>query len=147
ELIETDKYEEAGRVLRSGETAGKKSRTSLLDTVQQRLKLVNRLQKEYEAAKPAQDLLVKNPNDAAANLAWGKWLAFGKEEWDRALPYLARGSDAKLKNAAGQDLRNPKKPDAQIEVGENWQELAKTDNGDAKKQLLLRAKHWYEKAL
>src|SRR5262249_22048438 len=82
------------------------------------------LLKEYDALKPALTKLKDSPDDAAANLQVGKFLCLRQGDWEKGLPLLAKGSDAKLKAQAANDLAKPTKAAKQVEVGDGWWNLA-----------------------
>lgn len=103
------------------------------------------LQSDFLASEKAAKLLVDNPNDAAANLAYGKFLAISKNDWEQALPLLVKGGDPALKAAAEADLAAPEKASAQAELGDAWYNLAKENK--SMQGFFGRAHYWYELAL
>jgi Squalene-hopene cyclase C-terminal domain/Prenyltransferase and squalene oxidase repeat len=149
DTIRQDRYESAARLLAIVDAAAKKLKnTTLQDTVATRLKQVANLQKEYDAVKPAKEQLAKNPDDPEANLAWGRFLLFvKKEQWAQAVPYFAKGSDPQLKKLAAQDAGAPGEPKEMLELADGWCALAEAEKGDARKQFLLRARHWFAAAV
>lgn len=70
-----------------------------------------------------------------------------KGDWEKGLPMLAMGGDAKLKAPTAKDLAEPKEAAAQVEVGDAWWDLAEAEKGPAKSNLQKRALHWYRLAL
>jgi hypothetical protein len=98
---------------------------------------------EYRAAWVVLD---KNPTEPAANLAAGRYLCFVKGDWDRGVPMLALGSDAKLKDVAVKDLRGANSAEEQAAIGDAWWELAETQQGSERDLLRLRAGFWYQQA-
>jgi hypothetical protein len=103
------------------------------------------LQKDFQAAEKAAQVLKGNPNDAAANLAYGKFLAIGKRDWQKALPLLAKGGVAAIKSAADADLAKPSTATEQANVGDAWYALAKGDK--TLEGFLGRAHYWYDLSL
>jgi hypothetical protein len=97
--------------------------------------------KEDEEALKAESALAANPNDPAANLALGKYLAFHKNEWAAAIPRLAKGSDAVLKSAAEKELAKA----TGVELGDAWADAAKKLPA-LKKNLQDRSTWWYVQA-
>src|SRR5262249_14401733 len=69
-----------------------------------------------------------------------------KGEWDKGLPMLAKGSDAKLKELAQKELAGPKDAAEQAAVGDGWWDYAEIDK-PGKRQLHARACYWYEQAV
>jgi len=54
--------------------------------------------------KRAEAKVAAKEDDPAANLALGKLLAFGRGEWARAMPHLAKGDDAFFKALAEKEI-------------------------------------------
>jgi len=75
---------------------------------------------EFERAKQANTTLAKKPDDPEANFTAGKYLCLVKGDWDKGLPLLAKGSDAKLKELAQKELAGPKDAAEQAAVGDGW---------------------------
>jgi hypothetical protein len=91
--------------------------------------------------------LVRSPNDPAANAAVGKYFALLKQDWERGLPMLARGADAKLKTVAVADLAAPAEADAKVAVGDQWWEISENAGVPSEKEgAKVRALYWYELA-
>lgn len=91
--------------------------------------------------------LVRSPNDPAANAAVGKYFALLKQDWERGLPMLARGADAKLKTVAAADLAAPAEADAKVAVGDQWWEISESASVASEKEgAKVRALYWYELA-
>ena len=101
--------------------------------------------KEEEDAVKAEAALAANPNDPAANLALGKYLAFTKNEWGAAMPRFAKGSDAALRGLAEKELAQPRAGAEQLELGDAWADAARRGAGP-KKNLLDRAVYGYVQA-
>ena len=101
----------------------------------------------YIIAKKAIATLATIPSDPAANLKLGKFYCFMKADWDKGLPMLAMGEDAKLKDMAGKDLKGAADADAQVALADGWWSLAEAAAGSPKKQMQLRAGMWYRQAV
>jgi len=114
------------------------------------VKQITARMEEIEEAKEANAFyekavarLDKEPTNAAANLAAGRYLCFVQGDWERGVPMLALGSDAALKALAVRELEGPASIDAQVAVGDGWWDLAETREDREKVSLLLRAGYWY----
>ena len=94
----------------------------------------------------AQQTLGRNPTDAAANLAVGRYLCFDKGQWAAGLPMLARSSDAKLKVLAAADLKGGTSTDEVVRLGNAWWEFARDKTGIEWRSSQKRAVHWYRQA-
>ncbi len=68
-------------------------------------------------------------------------------DWDTGLPYLAKGSDAELAEAAKKDLAQPSKSADQVAAGNLWWSLGEKKTGLEAARLKNRAAHWYALAL
>jgi hypothetical protein len=100
--------------------------------------------RQYEAAKAA---LRKNPADAEANLAAGRYECLVQGDWNSGLRKLALSSDTPLGDMAKKDLANPGNVNAQAAVGDGWRKLADDEAGADQAAFRRRAAWWYKKAL
>jgi hypothetical protein len=111
------------------------------------LKRIQPLEKEFAEAQKAKASLESNPADPAANLAWGKFLGV-KEDWDRAMGFLARGGDFLIAEAAGLELAmDPGKTaeaEASIRIAEKWEAVARKAPAAERERFTLRAVYWYQ---
>jgi tRNA A-37 threonylcarbamoyl transferase component Bud32 len=148
ELLAADNFEAAGRLLKVAQAAGRNAKSvPLLSSIQACSADMEFLKKEYEKAKAALDTLKKNPKDAEASLVAGKYLCLLKGDWDKGLPLLAGGSDAKLKKLAERDAGKPASATDQAALADEWWELAEKEKERTKKNLRVRAAHWYSQAV
>ena len=113
-----------------------KDRVLVQETVAQNKEL-EAAAKACAEAKAALAALKDNPRDPDANLVLGKHLCFAKDDWEKGLPMLARGSNAALRALAERDLRGAATVQEQVKLGDAWWAA----HG---KQ---RAAYWYERAL
>ena len=90
--------------------------------------------------------LSKDPEDAGANLAMGRFLCFFADNWERGLPHLARGPDSPLKELAVRDLAGAKKVSGQIALGDACSDFAEKCEEAEQDALRMRAHHWYVEA-
>ncbi len=120
---------------------------SFTNLVQKQEAVVQETAKEWERAQTAQASLKDNPEDAAANLALGKYLALRKGDWDKGLPLLAKGGDDSLAALAREDLKNPSEVKAQADLADSWYTAANKESEATKPVLQHRALYWYRQAL
>jgi len=91
--------------------------------------------------------LEAEPDNAEAHLAVGRWYCYFKDDWQRGLPHLAKGSDAALAAVARRELGAPPAEAAdQIALGDAWWNLANNRRDGEKDALMLRAGTWYQQA-
>jgi len=110
--------------------------------LEERLELARR-------ARAASATLAGSPDDAAANLDLGRFLCLAKEDWDKGLPLVAKGSAGPLSRAAGQVVSTPHDPVGQLALADAWWELAEKERRDSvfKAMLSAAAQHYYDLAL
>jgi WD40 repeat protein len=93
----------------------------------------------------ALDKVAKSPKDPDANLAAG--LACCKEErWAQGLPYLVKGPNKELQEAASLDLGNPKNAAGRASVAQKWLVQGVKDEG-MQRVWFRRSRFWYQQAL
>jgi hypothetical protein len=108
---------------------------------------VEHLKTRYTVVTKAMETLKSNADDAKANLAVGQWLCFVKGDWERGLPYMAKGSREELAALAKQELAKPAEPKEQVVLADGWWALAEKDRTETKANCKGRAISWYEQAL
>ena len=137
--VDADKYDLAISLLKLAEVAARRaSNDPMAGQAKAQQKSVGEAQKEYEKLKPLIQILRNQPNDAAANLAVGRFLCFSKGQFDEGLPLLAKGNDAAVQALASKDLAKPTAAAAQVEVADLWFDLAEAESAAAKKQNLQK---------
>ena len=99
---------------------------------------VTEREQSFAAQKKAQQTLVATPADPQANFLIGLWLAIFEAEWEQALPYLAKGSDAKWQAAAKAELAVTKELDSRLALADAWWEVAQTAKGTLKTEVQRR---------
>ena len=110
---------------------------SLLRRAVERAAEAGKLEQAYEAVKTAVDTLKKSPDDPGANAIGGKYYCFGKGDYQKGVPMLAKCNDAKLKALAQSNVRGATAAEEQVKLGDAWWDAgART-----------RAAYWYQKAL
>jgi hypothetical protein len=147
DALTADDFPAASKINKAAVVAAQKSQNKVAATaLQDRGKQIDAAAKEFDALKDAFATLKDKPDDADACFKVGRFYGALKGDWDRGLPYLAKGGDEKWKALARRDLENPGKADAQAGVGDDWWDLADAEAGVAKDQLRLRAAYWYKQA-
>ncbi len=148
DAIAADNYSSAIKMLSVAEAAARQSQKApLAARVQARSKDARALQNAFVTVKAAQQTLKSKPDDPDANLLVGRFLSFDKGEWKPGLPFLAKGSDAKLKELASRELAGDTNADA-LALGTAWHDLAEKEKQPAVKNTMLeRERFWYTSAL
>lgn len=108
---------------------------------------IQRLAKEWQTIEKALETLKDKPEDAAANLAVGRWYCLGKGQWDKGLPLLAKGSDENFRRLARQETASaPADSAEQLKLADGWWDAAQQVDGKARDLALLHAGTWYKRA-
>jgi len=89
------------------------------------------------------------PDNVKALEYLGRYLCFGKSDWDAGLPLLKHAENPSVADLAKSELQKPKSATAFHELGELWWELAEVSESD---EVLAqaserRAVHWYQHAI
>lgn len=112
------------------------------------LKEIPALKKEDDLAGKAKDTLENKPDDPEANLVYGRYLLFVRNDLENGLPCLSRSSDVGLREIAKKEAPPPDQPQAQFDLGEAWWLLGEKEKSILqKKRYQARAKVWYERAI
>ena len=148
EALAHDRYTMAKRFVDLASTAARKQKNPILGrTLTIRNREIRRLKGQYAAFEEAQEVLKKDPADADANLAAGKWLCLGKGNWQDGLSLLARGADMALAELAKRDLANTEELDERVALGDAWWDLFEKERRAERLGFQQRAVYWYRLAL
>lgn len=146
-----DAYDTAGRLVELAGSVGKKHNdNALIKQAQEREAEIEAIVAERERLKPTMKSLEKSPDDPAANLAVGRFIAVMKCDWKRGAEMLAKGSDAALKAVAEKELAlNPEEKDGlkELELGDAWWNLVPKQTPVYKPFVQRRAIKWYRDAV
>jgi len=147
EAVASDGYDSATELAQIAlATARKAQDWQLVKQIVARDKAVKEMAEAYARAQEALATLENDPANPEANQAAGEYFCFAKGDWTKGIPMLALGSDETLKALAQRDLKGADSPDEQVEMGDDWWELAQTKQGDQREVMLLRAGGWYGEA-
>ncbi|MEK6235004.1 MAG: hypothetical protein N2C14_09845, partial [Planctomycetales bacterium] len=147
ETMKAERYDAAKRVFAVAEQAAAKvASREARDFVAEKKQAFAKMDAAYRAVAPHLRKLADDPVDSAANLKAGEYYCFAVENWLKGLPYLAQGSDPRLKELAELELKRPVDPEAQIEIAQGWEESAKQPGDPRRSQKLRRAAYWYQLA-
>ncbi len=149
DAVDADAYDAASRAVPKAQAAARAAKdASLLEKIDALSKEIAELREEFGPAAKHRAILKENPADPEANAAYGAFLCLVKGEWEKGLPMLAKGADAKLREAAEKDLAAPADPREQAAAGDAWADLVTAERKAVRKaQLTARASHWYKSAL
>ena len=80
----------------------------------------------WEKIRPSLEKLKTSPADTEANLAVGSCYCLHLGRWDKGLPYLARGSNEKLRELAAAELSGATEPAKDLQVADGWWDYAES---------------------
>lgn len=148
EAIDRDDYPTAvhlvGTAKRVAEAAGGRPATEVVAALARR---VSREGGEFARVRPMLKMLESAPGDAKLNLVAGTYYALHKGQWDRGLPMLARGDDARLQILARADRSAPTRAAEQEKLGDGWSAAAAGSSDDRNAARgRERAGYWYRRA-
>jgi len=86
------------------------------------------------------------PKDPTANLKVGRHYCLILKNWQKGLPYLARGSDEGLAKVATLELENNETANQYLALGDAWWDLAEENNQSQQAIFRSRAAEWYRQA-
>jgi hypothetical protein len=145
-VVEGD-YERADLLLELATTSIRQARSvPYARWIEARTTALRPYREAYEAARPAENVLMQSPNDPDANTVMGKFVSFIKGDLDAGLTMLEKGSDTQFAHLAGQDLDNPETPQAQLKLASDWWEMADQQPPEFRSGIRQRAGYWYRKA-
>jgi hypothetical protein len=120
---------------------------SLGPTILKKGKELEALRQEHDRFVQQAELLKARPDDPAANLVVGRYYCFRHGDWEKGLPYLAKGSDAALKKAAGDELSGPMSAKENELVGDGWWAAAENLDEPLRGAIREHAASFYTMAL
>jgi len=140
-----DEYDAALQLLAQGELLARRAKDEAgVAAVADRIRDLTEIRKDWTRVRSFFKTLQERPDDPAANLVAGRFLCLMKQDWERGLPYLARGSDDGLKAAALKEL-GTKGPEEDVASADSWaavtekQWLPRTRLGEHAQALYQRA--------
>ncbi len=143
-----DEHEAAGKVAARAESLAVAAKDlPLRDEARERIKEYTECRREWDRIKPSLATLKSAPDDPAACTAIGRYLCLFKEDWDKGLPLLAKGTDGPLKSLAEQEVAKPADAAAQAAIGEGWAVQSEKELQTPKARAKAHAVDWLERSL
>lgn len=106
------------------------------------------IETKLRALQPAREILLTRPDDPAANLAWGRFVALSCGNFPRGLAHLGKGPHQDpLVQLALRDLVGGKGSAALAALGDAWAEQANSLFDFERRHAEERASFWYQQAL
>ncbi len=144
-----NRYPAANTLLNATDTAVRRppAANALVKVVTEVRDTITVREKDWKAFQAASTKLGMNADDTSASFTVGRWHVLQQNDWKTALPFLAKGSQAKWKAAAELELTAPLDPLVQMSVGDEWWKIGQDESGTTKTALLIHAGEWYARAL
>jgi len=147
ELLRGGRFELAGDVAQTSVGLATRSRDPELGRAARQLRdKVNSVKRRWNEAEQALEQLSTAPEDPELNSVYGRFLCFQQDDWNKGLPYLAKGSHASVKKAAQADLDAPSVAKQQVEVADAWYEAADSVERLDRPAVLARYLYWARQA-
>jgi hypothetical protein len=114
QLIAQDQFERADALCARMLTTARVLRaTDLVKALGEQRRHSQAMAEAYASTQDARASLERSPDDAAANLVVGRYMALDKRDWSAGAQHLVKGSDQALAEAARQELASSA-PDADL---------------------------------
>ncbi len=147
ESIAADNYDLAGKFAKvASGLAARVHNPQATATIRARTLEIDQLKKEFAKVADAEAKLAESPDDPAANFDVGYFVGVVKGDFEKALPLLAKGSDAAFKALAVKELANPSDAAEQSKLADGWWNLGEPRKEPAKTHLRVHAAEWYSRA-
>ncbi len=147
DAVQADRSDDAEQFATTAiDAATKSGDAELKKQAQQRNQQVARYKAALDAVSQAVIALEQHPDDPQANSILGEHYCFVKQQWDHGLPFLAKGSDAKLAETAKLELAAPRRPSEQVQVADVWWDLAEAKESPLQDHVRTHAAQWYSEA-
>ncbi len=127
-------------------TASKAREVDLLKSIRERRDAVAGQRKRWAAAHDAMQRIKSNADDPKMNEVCGLFLALQQDEWEDAVPYLAKAAIKSVRDAAIADQQRPTDNQEQIAVANLWWDAAHAMDKKDRPAMLTRALFWYRRA-
>ena len=148
ESLANDNFANAERMYQIAMTAARRTKnTAIIRTLQNSKREVDAARTAYAKVEGVIETLNSDPDNGDANLVAGSYYCFIKGNWERGLPLLARGSDARLQELAEKELDPPALADLQLDLADQWWSLGEDEQHPQRRRMQMRGVHWYLQAL
>lgn len=145
--VQAGRYRRALQVARLGLAAAKRAGDRGLQAeLGAQAQRTTQIESAYVKVLPSLAQLKKNPADAKASLAVGKFKCFEASDWSAGLPLLARCSDPTLRALAIKELAGPATATQELALGDGWWRVAPQQGTAMELAIRQHAGVWYTKA-
>lgn len=121
EAVAADEYVVAVNVMKSAaEMLKKPAFKPLRDDANFMVKQLTAQREAFDATTNAREKLVLDPEDPAANLAWGRFVCFYKQDRENGLKLMSKGNDKVWAPIALRELSPPQSANDWLQLGDDW---------------------------
>lgn len=101
-----------------------------------------------QAVAAAQEQLKVNPDHRQSHAVLGLHQCFAERDWPGGLEHLKKAGETLLCDLAADEIEPPQDAGGRLALADGWWELAlDPDRADQRARFVLRAAHWYRRAL
>jgi hypothetical protein len=127
--------------------AGSIRDSELKSAVKNHLHDLGSIREARERLGPGLEKLKQLPDDPAGNFAVGAYLCFTRGQWEKGLPFLAKGDDAVMKALASAEVRGNDDSVAVAKLADGWWDAAAKMAGSKRTAVLQHAAALYRKSV
>ena len=148
EAIAAEEYSVALNVMKAAaETLKKPAYKQFKDDATFQVKQLTSLKEAFDAAKGSREKLESSPDDASANLVWGRFVCFFKQDWDNGLKLLAKANDKIWAPLAQRELSPPQAANDWLQLGDDWLQAGLKEKEPVKFLTAERADRAWQQAI
>ncbi|MDB5330650.1 MAG: hypothetical protein JWP03_1801, partial [Phycisphaerales bacterium] len=119
----------------------------LKSAVQNHAKDLGALREAQSKLNASVEKLKASPDDPLANTVVGGYFCFTRGQWEKGLPFLAKGQEPAIKALAAMELRKPEGAEAAAKIADGWWDAAAKMTGAKRTKTLQHAATLYRGAL
>jgi hypothetical protein len=144
EQIKTNEFKSAEQLLGSlNKGARRTNDTFLVETTLSRIKALKGIARQFGSVKSQLKKLELNPDDATANQAVGEFRCFWKQDFEKGLTNLAKGTDQQMQALASAELDGFSDNAERIRAANQWWTIGENLRGDQSKSVIAHAVDLY----
>jgi hypothetical protein len=149
EALAADQYAIAKEISTLAVSLGKASRDAIvMKRANDLVARTNELTRLYQKVGEARKTLESDGDNRLANEVIGRYLCLARQDWDKGLPYLAKGPESELQAAAKLDLTATEEEVFRSRAADSWWNISEKLKGKDKEidrqQVMSRVAYWYE---
>lgn len=148
EAVAADEYLVAVNIMKSAADMLKKPAFKpLRDDATFMVKQLTAHREAFDATSSAREKLGADPEDPAANLTWGRFVCFYKQDRDNGLKLMAKGDDKVWAPIAQRELSPSQAANDWLQLGDDWFQAGIREKDPIKTLTCNYADHAWQKAV